>query len=72
MRLSTRLRKLEAKAPRCDVLILRVLVDDEVPSEADRCPRCGGCHVVFIRETIVRTREDVERLQRANESLGTP
>jgi hypothetical protein len=29
-----------------------------VPTAADRCPRCGGCHVLVIEEEIVEASPD--------------
>ena len=58
MCLSVRVQKLEGAEPRCDTRVLRLAPEGHVPSDADRCPRCGGCHVLVIEEEIV---EAVER-----------
>ena len=72
MKLSNRVRKLEARVPRCDEPILRFVRAGEnyVPSAADRCRVCGECHVQIVREVIVRTREDVERVRALNAAEG--
>ena len=53
MRLSGRLRKLEGEVRRCDGRITRLAPEGYVPTEADRCRRCGGCHVLVIQQVIV-------------------
>lgn len=53
MRLTNRLRKVEAAFPRCDGRGLRLAGPDHVPTEGDRCPRCGRCHVLVIDEVVV-------------------
>jgi hypothetical protein len=53
VRLTDRLRKLEAAFPPCDGRVRRLVGPDHVPSEADRCPRCGGSHLLVIDEVIV-------------------
>ena len=53
MRLANRLKKLEAAFPACDAGVLRLAAPDHVPSPADRCPRCGGSHLLVIEEEIV-------------------
>lgn len=58
MRLSSRLRKLEAAFPTCDGRVRRLVDPDHVPSDADRCPRCGGSHFLIIDEVIVVVPED--------------
>jgi hypothetical protein len=67
VRLSSRLRKLEAARPRCDGKIRRLEGPDYVPTEADRCRLCGGCHVLVIEHVIVETHEEAERWRRENE-----
>jgi hypothetical protein len=71
MRLSSRLRKLEASVPKCDPTTFRLAELDHVPSEADRCKRCGGCHILFIEEVIVETPEEVARWRRENEAISS-
>jgi hypothetical protein len=58
MRVSTRVKKLEDAVPKCDGR-LRLAPEGHVPSEADRCRRCGGCHILVIEEVIV-TAADLE------------
>ena len=72
MRLSTRLRKLEAVAPRCDEPILRFVGPGEeyLLGEGDRCRVCGGCHVQIVQEVIVRTRAEAERVLALNAAEG--
>ena len=53
MRLSGRVRKLEGEGRRCDGGTTRLAPEGYVPTEADRCPRCGGCHVLLIQEVVV-------------------
>ena len=74
MRLSTRLRKLEAVVPRCDEPILRFVGPGEeyVPTDADRCRVCGGSHVQIVQEVIVRTRAEAERVLALNAAGGRP
>jgi hypothetical protein len=55
MRLATRVKKLEAAFPPCDGRVRRLAGPDHVPSESDRCPRCGGSHLLVIEEVIVTT-----------------
>jgi hypothetical protein len=40
---------------------------EHVPSEADRCKRCGGCHILVIQEVIVETHEEVQRWRNEGE-----
>lgn len=56
MRLRARLDRLAAAVPRCDPGVLRLAPEGHVPGEADRCPRCGGCHVLVIEEVVVEAR----------------
>lgn len=70
VRLSVRLKKLEAAVPRCDQRITRIVRHDEPVPEADRCRVCGECHVLVVREVIVHTREDVERVRALNAAEG--
>ncbi|AWM36968.1 hypothetical protein GobsT_51520 [Gemmata obscuriglobus] len=53
MSLRTRFQRLKATRPRCDGRTLRLAPEGHVPSDADRCRRCGGCHVLVIVEEIV-------------------
>ena len=68
MRLANRVKKLEAAAPKCGGPVLRFVREGQeyVPTDADRCRVCGGCHVQIVREVIVRTSEDVERVRALN------
>lgn len=53
MRLTARVKKLETVVPRCDPNVRYLASEDHVPSEADRCRRCGGCHILVIEERVV-------------------
>ena len=53
MRLTHRVRELGSAFPPCDARVLRLAAQDHVPSAADRCPRCGGSHVLVIKKRIV-------------------
>jgi hypothetical protein len=53
MRLHTRLEELEDAMPRCDPQVLCLATREHVPSEVDRCPRCGDCPVFVIAELII-------------------
>jgi len=48
-----RLQKIEATLPQRDSRVMYLAGPDHVPSEADRCPHCGGCHVLVIHEEVV-------------------
>ncbi len=61
MRLQTRLRKLDTLLPKCDSRTMLLAPMGHVSSEADRCPWCGGCHVLVIDEVIVASPADAER-----------
>jgi hypothetical protein len=58
MRLTGRVKKLEVAVPRCDPQVRYLAGPDYVPSEADRCRRCGGSHVLVIEEEIVEADPD--------------
>lgn len=58
MRLTNRVKRLEAAAPKCDERARYLAGPDHVPSEADRCRRCGGCHILVIEEEIVEVGPD--------------
>jgi hypothetical protein len=58
VRLTNRVRKLEAAVPKCDGRVRYLAGPDHVPSEADRCRICGGCHVLVIEEEIVEAGPD--------------
>jgi hypothetical protein len=66
VRLSTRLKKLEDAAPKCDGWYSRIVRPDEELTEADRCRICGEYHVIVVEEVIVETRADVERVRALN------
>lgn len=53
MRLWSRLERLVADRSRCDGRVRRLAPEGYEPSDADRCPRCGGCHVLVIVEEVV-------------------
>jgi hypothetical protein len=54
MRLSDRVRKLEAKVPRCNGRVSRIARAGELLTEEDCCRVCGGCHVFVIKEVVER------------------
>lgn len=58
MRLTGRVRKLEAGVPRCDGRVARIGRPGQVPTAADRCWLCGGCHVLVIHKVIVERGPD--------------
>jgi hypothetical protein len=47
------MRTLEDAVPRCDGRVPRIAGPDQVLEDADRCPRCGECHVLVITEEVV-------------------
>lgn len=55
MRIATRVKKLEGAVPKCDPQVLRLAPEGHVPSAADRCRLCGGCHVVVIEEDVLES-----------------
>ena len=68
MRATSRVKKLEDAVPTCDGRVLRLAPEGHVPSEADRCRRCGGCHILVIEEVIVTAADlDAEREMRSCE-----
>jgi len=48
------MQKVAAAVPRCDGRITRKVVGEYVPSKADRCRLCNGCHVLVIKKVIIR------------------
>jgi hypothetical protein len=60
MRLTSRLKKLDAALPKCQPGIHRLAVGGQVPSDADRCRWCGGTHVLHIEEVVVESREEAQ------------
>lgn len=60
MRLQARLKQLDASTPKCDGRIRRIVVGQYLPTAADRCRLCGGCHVLVIKRKIVTSRADVK------------
>ncbi len=50
--------------PRCDPTVRYLAAEDHVPSEADRCKRCGGCHILVIEEVIVDSHEEAAEVER--------
>jgi hypothetical protein len=67
VRIPVRLRKLEAARPRCDAPVLRFVRGEDTPVDAERCRACGGDHTLVVREVIVETAADVERVRALNE-----
>ncbi len=61
MSLRSRLKKLGTAMPKCRPGIMRLAVAGQVPSEAERCPRCGGTHILYITEVIVKSRAEAKR-----------
>jgi hypothetical protein len=59
MTLRNRLKKLGDGLPKCQPGITRIVTNAE-PAEPDRCPRCGGCHTLFIEEVIVQSLEEAQ------------
>ena len=72
MRLSSRLRKLEAAVPKCDGWYSRIVAPDEELTEADWCRLCSQYHVIVVQEVIVESREDAERVWARNAVEGRP
>ena len=58
MRLANRVRTLRAAFPTCAGRVSRLVVGEYVPTAADRCRRCGGCHVLVIKKVIVHAPRD--------------
>jgi hypothetical protein len=52
--LRARIQKVEARVPRCDGRIRKVVFAGYVPTEADRCRLCGGYHILVIKKVIVQ------------------
>ena len=68
MRATRRIKKLEDAVPKCDDRVLRLAPEGHVPSEADRCRWCGGCHILVIEEVVVTAADlDAEREGRSCE-----
>ena len=61
MRLQSRLRWLEAALPKCSAALQELVSSDNVPTEADRCPCCGGYHFLVVHEEIVEARPSITR-----------
>jgi uncharacterized protein with PIN domain len=56
MRIGTRVRKLlEARRPACRLVELRIEGEGAPVTERDRCPGCGRCHVIVVREEVVES-----------------
>jgi ribosomal protein S27AE len=53
MRVLARLKKLESALPKCDAAVRELVSSDYVPTEADRCSRCGEYHFLVVHEEIV-------------------
>ena len=49
MRITNRVKKLEAAVPKCDGRVTRIARPGEVLTEDDRRRICGGCHVLVIK-----------------------
>jgi hypothetical protein len=70
VKLSGRLKKLEAVTPKCDGWYSRIVRPDEELTEADRCRVCGEYHVIVVQEVIVTSPEDVQRVWALNSAGG--
>ncbi|MCE9561267.1 MAG: hypothetical protein K8U57_04360 [Planctomycetes bacterium] len=70
MSLRSRLKMLDVAMPKCKPGIMWLARPDHVPSEPDRCQRCGGCHVLVIEEVIVESREQAELYLAKNGELS--
>ena len=71
MRIPSRLRKLEATRPKCDGPVLRFVRGEDTPVAPERCRVCGGDHTLVVREVIVHTPADVERVRARNAREGS-
>jgi len=49
---------LEARVPRCDGHVSRIVRKGEPLTGEDRCRICGGCHVLFIEKVVVERGPD--------------
>lgn len=70
MRIPTRLKKLEAARPKCDGPVLRFVRGEDTSVPVERCRVCGGDHAMVVREVIVHTPADVERVRALNAREG--
>ena len=70
MRLTNRVKKLEDAVPRCDGRVWYLASEDHVPSAADRCRLCGGCHILVIEEVIVESPEGTRRQEHEVQPTG--
>ncbi|WP_439630641.1 hypothetical protein [Gemmata sp.] len=66
MRLTARLKKLVSALPACDPMVRWLAPEGQVPSDADRCVRCGGSHVVYAEEVIVTSRTEADAVLARN------
>lgn len=70
MSLRHRLRKLTSALPTCDPKLRWLPPEGRVPSDADRCRRCGGSHVLYLEEVIVTTRGEADAVLARNGPNG--
>ena len=70
MSLRHRLRKLTDALPACDPRVRWLAPEGQVPSEADRCRRCGGSHVLYVEEVVVTSREEADAVLARNGPNG--
>jgi hypothetical protein len=70
VRLTARLKKLTTALPVCDPRVRWLAPEGQVPSEADRCVRCGGSHVLYVEEVVVTTRDEADAVLVRNGPAG--
>jgi hypothetical protein len=66
VKLSNRLKKLEAAVPKCDGRYSRIVDPDYEPTAEDRCRICGGYHLLVVEEVIVESRDEAQRWRAQN------
>ena len=70
MKITSRVRKLEARRPTCAGGTTRIVGPGDPLTEADRCRACGGCHVLVVEEVVVRSAGEARRWH--DENRKTP
>ena len=71
MRLTARMKKLVSTLPACDPRVRWLAPAGQVPSDRDRCVRCGGSHVLYVEEVVVTTREEADAVLARNGPHGS-